>query len=110
VRTYGRGTPPAWLEQRQAEDEGTSDSTKPRKGGMVVVASRGRGENRSGEMPAVEVRGESIHYNIKKMELNKFYFVELKGEPYLYRKISDHEVEIYGEADVEGEAATNRGS
>jgi len=61
-------------------------------------------------MACVEVRGESIHYDIKKMELNKFYFVELKGEVYLYRKISDHEVEIYGEAEAEGEAATDRGS
>jgi hypothetical protein len=47
----------------------------------------------------VEVRGDSINYNVEKMEINRFYLAVLKGEPYLFRKVSDHEVEIYGMAE-----------
>ena len=31
--------------------------------------------------------------------MGKFYFAELEGQPYLYRKVSDHEVEVYGLAE-----------
>jgi len=48
---------------------------------------------------AVWVREESIYFKIENMELGRFYFAELKGEPYLYRKISDHEIEVYGLAE-----------
>jgi hypothetical protein len=33
------------------------------------------------------------------MEMGRFYFAELEGQPYLYRKVSDHEVEVYGLAE-----------
>ena len=48
---------------------------------------------------AVWVSRDSVNFNMEKMELGRFYFAELKGEPYLYRKISDHEVEVYGLAE-----------
>jgi hypothetical protein len=44
----------------------------------------------------VEVRGDSVNYNMRLMEMGRFYFAELEGQPYLYRKVSNHEVEIYG--------------
>ena len=47
----------------------------------------------------VHVQGDSINYNVEKMEINRFYLAVLKGEPYLFRKVSDHEVEIYGMAE-----------
>lgn len=47
----------------------------------------------------VEVAGNSIVFTPSEMELNRFYFVELNGEPYLYRRIDSSEVEIYGLAD-----------
>ena len=48
---------------------------------------------------AVKADEESVSLNIQKMELNRYYFAELRGEPYLYRKISEHEIEVYGLAE-----------
>jgi len=48
---------------------------------------------------AVTVEGNSVRVNPNYMKLNQFYCVELNGSPYLYRKVSDHEVEIYGLAE-----------
>lgn len=45
---------------------------------------------------AVRAEGDSVSLNPEYMEVGRFYLVELKGEPYLYRKVSDHEVEVYG--------------
>ncbi len=47
----------------------------------------------------VEVRGDSVNFDMKLMETGRFYFAELDGQPYLYRKVSDHEVEVYGLAE-----------
>ena len=47
----------------------------------------------------VEVADNSIVFTPNEMEMNRFYFVELNGAPYLYRRIDAGEVEIYGLAD-----------
>jgi hypothetical protein len=47
----------------------------------------------------VEVRGDAVNFDMRLMEMGRFYFAELEGQPYLYRKVSDHEVEIYGLAE-----------
>lgn len=49
--------------------------------------------------PVVEARGDSIYLRTNEMEPNRYYPVEFKGSPYLYRKINDREVEVYGLAD-----------
>ena len=46
-----------------------------------------------------EVVGDSIVFNPKSMTLGRFYVVELEEKPYLYRRVSETEVEIYGLAD-----------
>lgn len=51
------------------------------------------------EREPVEVRGDSVNFDMNLMKMGKFYFAELEGQPYLYRKVSDHEVEIYGLAE-----------
>lgn len=48
---------------------------------------------------AVTVEGNSTKINPQYMQLYRFYLAELDGEPYLYRKVSEHEVEIYGLAE-----------
>ncbi|MCL0057574.1 hypothetical protein M1N05_00695 [Dehalococcoidales bacterium] len=48
---------------------------------------------------AIRVQGDSVMFNPKYMRLGHFYFVELENEPYLYRKVSEHEVEVYGLAE-----------
>ena len=47
------------------------------------------------DVQAVWVEGDSVIYSPKDMTTGKFYFVEFKGEVQLYRKINDHQVEIY---------------
>ena len=47
----------------------------------------------------VEARGDSVNFDMNLMEMNRFYFAELDGQPYLYRKVSDHDVEVYGLAE-----------
>ena len=44
----------------------------------------------------VTVEGDSILLHPDRMELGRFYVVELKGSPYIYRRVSDTEVEVYG--------------
>lgn len=51
------------------------------------------------QKPPVEVVGDSIVFNPKSMTLGRFYVVELEGKPYLYRRVSETEVEVYGLAD-----------
>lgn len=48
------------------------------------------------EIDAIKVSNDSVLINPKHMKLNLFYPVEFKGERYLYRKISEHEIEVYG--------------
>jgi len=48
----------------------------------------------SGE--AVEVVDNAIVFRPSAMRLNRYYLAELNGQPYLYRKVSEHEVEVYG--------------
>ena len=43
---------------------------------------------------------DSVVFDPSIMETNKLYVVDLKGEVYAYRKVSDHEVEIYGLAEA----------
>lgn len=47
----------------------------------------------------VSVKDDSIVFNPHEMEMNKYYLAELNGAPYLYRRISSGEVEVYGLAD-----------
>lgn len=47
----------------------------------------------------IKVTDDSVRFNPKYMELGKFYCVELNKEPYLYRKVSENEVEVYGLAE-----------
>ncbi len=47
----------------------------------------------------VEAAGGSVVFTPDEMELHRFYFVELDGEPYIYRRVSTGEVEVYGLAD-----------
>ena len=44
----------------------------------------------------VKVVGDSVVFDPKAMELNKFYLAELNGAPYIYRRVSAGEVEVYG--------------
>ncbi len=63
-------------------------SALPRTG----IRLKPRSETRS----PVSVTENSIVFNPQEMELNKYYLAELKGSPYLYRRVSDGEVEVYG--------------
>lgn len=47
----------------------------------------------------VKVQNGSILFRPSDMEIGHYYCVELDGKPYLYRKINDTEVEVYGLAD-----------
>ena len=49
--------------------------------------------------PPVEIDGDSIIFNPVSMTTGHYYLAVLHGEPYLYRKISETEVEVYGLAD-----------
>jgi hypothetical protein len=45
---------------------------------------------------AVEVVDGSIVFRPSAMQLNRYYLAELNGQPYLYRKVADDKVEVYG--------------
>ena len=45
---------------------------------------------------AVRVEGDSIRLHPEAMLTGYFYTAVLNGEPYLYRKTSDSEIEVYG--------------
>ncbi len=47
----------------------------------------------------VEVQGDSVLFRPADMALGRFYLAELKQRPYIYRRVSDTEVEIYGLAE-----------
>ena len=50
----------------------------------------------TGAAEPVKVVGNAVVFNPKAMELNKFYLAELDGAPYIYRRVSAGEVEVYG--------------
>ena len=37
-----------------------------------------------------------VRFKPSEMDLNRYYCVELDGEPIVYRRVSEREVEIYG--------------
>ncbi len=50
------------------------------------------------DIPEKEIITEhdSVVLNPKLMELDKFYLSVIDNKPYLYRKIDDNEIEVYG--------------
>jgi hypothetical protein len=48
---------------------------------------------------AITVEDESVILNPEHMKVGQFYSVEVDNLPYLYRKINDHEIEVYGLAE-----------
>ena len=47
----------------------------------------------------VEVEEDSIVFKPSAMVTGRFYLAELKGKPYLYRRVSETEIEVYGLAE-----------
>jgi len=47
----------------------------------------------------VEVEENSIVFKPSAMVTGRFYLAELKGKPYLYRRVSETEIEVYGLAE-----------
>jgi hypothetical protein len=47
----------------------------------------------------VEVEADSIVFRPAAMGIGRFYLAELKGKPYLYRRVSETEIEVYGLAE-----------
>ena len=50
-------------------------------------------------MPPVEIEGDSVVFHPSRMRMGDYYMAVLRGDPYLYRKVSDTEVQVYGLAD-----------
>ena len=48
------------------------------------------------EQLAVEVQGDSIVIDPSAMVHGEYYCVTLAGEPYIYRKNAEGEIEVYG--------------
>ena len=48
---------------------------------------------------AVAVEGDSVILNPEYMKVGLYYCVQIDDVPYMYRKINDHEVEVYGLAE-----------
>ena len=63
---------------------------------VINVQSKSTIYREFAEVDAIKVSNDSVRINPKHMKLNLFYPVEFKGEQYLYRKISEHEIEVYG--------------
>lgn len=53
----------------------------------------------AGLMPPVEIEGDSVVFHPARMITGEYYLAVLRDEPYLYRKVSDTEVQVYGLAD-----------
>lgn len=47
----------------------------------------------------VEVKEDSIVFKPSAMVIGRFYLVELKKRPYVYRRVGEAEVEVYGLAE-----------
>jgi len=43
----------------------------------------------------VKVQKDSILLEPSRMEIGRFYFAELNGRSFLYRKVSENEIEVY---------------
>ena len=57
-------------------------------------------EQSNGHEQPVRVVGKSVRFSPKDMELNKFYLAQLSDdEVYMYKRVSEGEVEVYGLAD-----------
>ena len=50
-------------------------------------------------MDPLVTEADSIVFHISRMNTVQFYTAVLKGKPYLYCKLSETEVEVYGLAD-----------
>ena len=48
---------------------------------------------------AIEVVNGQIKIRPHAMKLNRHYLAEIDGKPYVYRRISEHEIEVYGLAE-----------
>jgi hypothetical protein len=48
---------------------------------------------------AVAVEGSSAILDPEYMKTGQYYCVQIDNVPYLYRKINDHEIEVYGLAE-----------
>lgn len=55
--------------------------------------------DRASTSEPVTLDGPAIRLRPNLMELGRFYVVTLRGEPYLYRKVSESEIEVYGLAE-----------
>lgn len=49
---------------------------------------------------AVEVEGGQVRIRPNAMKLNRYYLAEVDGKPYVYRRVSQDEVEVYGLAEA----------
>lgn len=47
----------------------------------------------------VSVEVDSIRLRPERMEIGKFYLAQFRDEPYLYRRVSEGEIEVYGLAE-----------
>lgn len=54
---------------------------------------------REAHMEPVRIENGKVIFEPRAMEIGRYYWVELGGKPYGYRKVSPVEVEIYGLAD-----------
>ena len=53
----------------------------------------------NGSVEPVTIQDGSISFKPSEMEVGRYYWVQLEGKPYGYRRISDSEVEVYGLAE-----------
>ena len=44
----------------------------------------------------LEIRGNAILVNPAAMVMDEYYCLKLNGNPYMYRKTADNEIEVYG--------------
>jgi hypothetical protein len=69
---------PKWISKRSVEH--------------IIVRSKNRGS----QIEPVKTEDDCIRLFPQYMNLNQYYLAELKGRPYLYRKVNGGEVEVYG--------------
>ena len=54
---------------------------------------------RRNSMEPVTIRDGAIVFHPALMEIGRYYWIDLNGKPYGYRRIADNEVEVYGLAE-----------
>lgn len=74
----------------------TSVLTRAHYGGSTFDTRRDLYVQRGTMTNAVTVEDDSIILDPRLMKVGQYYSVELDGKPYLYRKTSDSEIEMYG--------------